>query len=300
MTGSEVVQASAVTASDLGQGEGGGDFASFGQPPGAACPTCAAGAGALPIYAVGQIEGRFPRAAVEKEYRQAAARGVGRGLTDRETFHAVLSARENRYLARKLCWVLSVQGLETYLLQPRDAADFDVLVSAIRPRPAPTDLDVVIGQRGPLAPPEMCNGLMVPVVIFDQIYSFDRQSLIEAIPRPDGTSAEAFAPLAEELFDRILQMTDNAGATDDHRALNYLAMRYPGIYSTAAERIAADGFLSAIDVRPSSLSGTRRIVECIFSFTHRQTEVTEKFFTRIDVTEEFPFLVTKMSPYYDR
>jgi hypothetical protein len=26
----------------------------------------------------------------------------------------------------------------------------------------------------------------------------------------------------------------------------------------------------------------------------------EKFFPRVDVTEEFPFLVTKMSPYYDR
>jgi hypothetical protein len=30
------------------------------------------------------------------------------------------------------------------------------------------------------------------------------------------------------------------------------------------------------------------------------TDVTEKFFVRVDVTEEFPFLVTKMSPYYDR
>jgi hypothetical protein len=29
-------------------------------------------------------------------------------------------------------------------------------------------------------------------------------------------------------------------------------------------------------------------------------EFTEKFFVRLDVTEEFAFLVTKMSPYYDR
>jgi RNA polymerase-binding transcription factor DksA len=27
---------------------------------------------------------------------------------------------------------------------------------------------------------------------------------------------------------------------------------------------------------------------------------TERFCVRVDVTEEFPFLVTKMSPYYDR
>jgi hypothetical protein len=28
--------------------------------------------------------------------------------------------------------------------------------------------------------------------------------------------------------------------------------------------------------------------------------LTEKVFVRVDVTEEFPFLVTKLAPYYDR
>jgi hypothetical protein len=50
----------------------------------------------------------------------------------------------------------------------------------------------------------------------------------------------------------------------------------------------------------SPLSGTRRIVDVIFSYTNRNTDFTEKFFVRVDVTEEFPFLVTKLSPYYDR
>jgi hypothetical protein len=58
--------------------------------------------------------------------------------------------------------------------------------------------------------------------------------------------------------------------------------------------------LAAVDVAPSPLSGTRKVVEVIFSYTNRNTDVTEKFFTRVDVTEEFPFLLTKLSPYYDR
>jgi len=53
-------------------------------------------------------------------------------------------------------------------------------------------------------------------------------------------------------------------------------------------------------VRPSRLSGPRKIVDVIFSLTHRETVLTEKHFVRVDVTEEFPFLVTPMSPYYDR
>jgi hypothetical protein len=97
-----------------------------------------------------------------------------------------------------------------------------------------------------------------------------------------------------------MQMADNAGATDADRAINYLALRYPAIYARAAESFAANSSLTALEVRFSPLSGTRRIVEVIFSYTNRETDVTEKFYVRVDVTEEFPFLVTKLSQYYDR
>jgi PatG Domain len=272
-------------------------------PPtqGMPCPTCAGGAVAMSyVYAIGRVEARFPNLSVEKEFAQATGRTDTAGKTNQQTFHAVLSKRENRYLVRQLCWVLTIQGLDTYLLQPRDPADIDLLVEAIRSAPSPNDIDVVIGVRGPLAPPEMCNGLMVPIVAFDQIYSFERNALIKAIPKPEKTTAAQFGPAAEELFNRIMQLTDNAGATDEHRALNYLAMRYPAIYAKTAEEFGRDCSLTGVEVHDSPLSGTRRIVEVILSYTNRNTDFTEKFFVRCDMTEEFPFLVTKMSPYYDR
>ncbi|NOU09081.1 MAG: hypothetical protein HOO98_03555 [Nitrospira sp.] len=272
--------------------------------PQAGCATCGGAAGITPkpsyVYAIGRVEARFPNLAAEKEFAQATGRSDTAGKTDQQTFHAVLSKREHRYLARQLCWVLSIQGLETYLLVPRDPVDIELLVEAIRPASNPNDIDVVIGIRGPIAPPDMCNGLMVPIVAFDQIYSFDRETLIKAIPKPEKTSAAQFAPAAEELFNRVIQLTDNAGATDDHRALNYLAMRYPAIYSKTAEQFGGNCSLSGVDVHPSPMSGARRIVDVIFSYTNRTTDYTEKFFVRVDVTEEFPFLVTKLGPYYDR
>jgi hypothetical protein len=269
----------------------------------APCPTCTGAGASTPIshvYAIGQIEARFPRLSVEKEFAQAAGRAETAAQTDQQVFYSVLSKPEGRYLARQLCWVLMIQGLETYIVLPRDPRDFDQLVEAIRPQPSPMDIDVVIGTRGPLAPPELCNGLMVPIALFDQVYSFDRDALIKAIPRPEKTTEKQFKAAAGEVFDRILQITDNAGATDEHRALNYLAMRYPGIYAKAAEEFARDFSLRGVEVRPSPLSGTRNIVDVVFSYTNRNTDFTEKFFVRVDVTEEFPFLVTKMSPYYDR
>lgn len=252
------------------------------------------------VYALGRVEPRFPSLALEKEFAQATGRAETAGLTDRQAAHAVLSQRANRYLARQTCYVLTIEGLETYLLRPRDPADLELLLDAVRPAPRPTDVDVVIGMRGPIAPPELCNGLMVPIVLFNQLYSFDIDALVRGIPRPEAISVEQFTPTAEEVFMRIMQLADNAGATDEHRALNYLAVRYPVIYAKAAERHAQSASLTAVDVRPSRLSGTRKIVDVIFSYTNRQTDVTDKYFVRVDVTEEFPFLVTKMSPYYDR
>ena len=252
------------------------------------------------IFAIGRVEMRFPTVAVEKEFAQASGRTETKGLTDRKAMHAILSERANRYLLRHLCWVFTIEGLETYILVPRDPADYDQLLEAVRPQPSPLDIDVVVGVRGPIAPPEMCNGLMVPIVSFDQIYSFDRTELVKALPAPKGGKTKDYGAPMAEMFDRIMLIADNAGSTDEHRALNYLAVRYPAVYYTVADAFERDSWLTAVDVQPSPLSGTRNIVDVIFSFTNRKTDVVEKFFTRCDVTEEFPFLVTKMSPYFDR
>ena len=258
-------------------------------------------AGAEPfVYALGRIEPRFPRISVERELAQAIGRDQTGGLSDREALHRALTNPANRYLVRQLCWVLSIEGLETYIVQPRNPLDFELLVEALRPTPRPTDLDVVIGSRGPVAPPEICNGLMVPVVTFDQLYSCSTDQLLDAIPRPEGVAEERFRPTLEEVFSRVRQIADNAGATDEHRALNYLAVRYPAIYTRTAEYHERNSSLTGLEVRPSTLGTTRKIVDVIFTYTHRSTDVAEKQLARVDISDEFPFLTTKLSPYFDR
>jgi hypothetical protein len=270
------------------------------QAPPQTCPHCAGAAlDAGFVYALGQIEPRFPRVGVEKEFVQAIGRGDAKGKTDRQALHAAIARRENRYLARQLCWVFTVQGLESYLLEPRDPLDLDLLIQTAEPKQKPW-IHAVIGTRGAIAPPEQCNGLMVPVVLFDQIYSFDRASLVAAIPRPEKMTADAFGPASEELFDRILLSTDNAGATDEHRALNYLAMRYPAIYGRAASAFAENSSLTGVEAFPITVSPVRKVIEVVFAFTNRATDFTEWFSVRVDVTDEFPFLISKLSPYYPR
>jgi hypothetical protein len=141
--------------------------------------------------------------------------------------------------------------------------------------------------------------LRVPLLAFDQLYSFDRPGLMRSIPRPEKTSAEKFGPMAEEVLDRILQMTGNTGAKDHDRACNYLAVRCFEIYHKAAEQFAKNASLTRVEVRPSPLGGGHRIVDVVFGYTDRSTDVVEKFCVRVNVENEFPFLEKKLSPCYD-
>ncbi|MGW4892043.1 cyanobactin maturation protease PatG family protein [Kitasatospora sp. NPDC004240] len=265
---------------------------------------CEHGGGAEPttnyVYVLGQIDVRYPSLAIEKEVAQAVARYESSDLTDRQALRAVISQPENRYLARQLCYVLCVQGMETYILRPRDPVEFDRLVEAVRPEPKATDLDVVIGHRGPLAPPSLCNGLTIPVVTFEQVYSFSSDELVAALHRPKKMDRGQFEDSSNELLFRVMQLADNAGDTDEHRAINYLAVRYPKIYQKTVEAFAANCSLSGVTFHESRLSGARRIIDVVFCYTDRRTDVCEKYFVRVDVTEAFPFLVNKLSPYYNR
>lgn len=273
----------------------------------ASCPTCDPGAAAAGnnepptyIYAVGTVKMRFPTPGVEKEFAQAAAGTGTANLSDQQVVHRTL--KENRYLANEVCWLFSIENVEAYVLVPRDAYTLDLLIGATAPASKGVDVDVIIGQRGPMALPEMCNGLIVPIVLVDQLYSFNKPELVNAIARPkeSGMSEKAFRGAAEELFDRIQQLADNVGASDEHRALNYLSVRYQQIFAHTAWMYTRDFGLSSVEVIPSRLSSTRRLVDVVLTYTNRNTDVSEKYYVRVDVSEKFPFLDKKLSPYYDR
>jgi hypothetical protein len=293
------------------------------------------------VYALGEIDFRFPNAGLEKEVAQVVGQTAQSGTPQRDAVLTAISDRRNRYLARGLCWTLAVSHLETYILVPRDPGDYDLLLEAVtqdaygdgespkdgdgdgespkdgdgdgesqeqtdqrgEPGRRPTHVDLVIGARTGIAPPEMCNGLSVPVVVCDQIYSFPRTTLIESIPPPDSVTeadnVRQFRHSAGRFFDYVMHVADNTGATDEHRALNYLAVRYPRIYTAVTEQEGQNASLAEIEARPSAVSEVRRIVDVIFAFRHRQTDVVTKYLVRVDVSDMYPFLAAPLSPYYD-
>ena len=105
------------------------------------------------VYAIGKVVHRFPTRSLELELAQATGRRSEeetRSRTREEVIHKALTDPANRYIARQICYVLTIEGLETYILVPTDPLDIDRLAQALAPSPGDVrDIDVIVGRRGP-------------------------------------------------------------------------------------------------------------------------------------------------------
>ena len=151
-----------------------------------------------------------------------------------------------------------------------------MLIEAIRPAPANEDIDVVIG----VARPARLTGLVQRARRADGRVHADLLVRHRGVP---GGDPEARRHGGEGVQDRRRRSSSAASSSspttparrDEHRALNYLAVRYPAIYAHATERFATNATLTSVDVQPSRLSGIRTLVNVIFTFTDRATGVPE-------------------------
>lgn len=263
------------------------------------------------VYAIGTIEADYPYPAIEREMQIHAdnmnIRATPRAdLTtkpseDRQWQHDVLSKDRNltRYLARQLRWRLTIEDFPVFVLTPSDPSDLDRLIDAlkrpqygeserrrgksravtradsveIKPGFGPLeDLDVVIGVAGAQTP----DGI---AVLMDQTFPIPSKRL-------DPPGSKYFSQLA-----------DNHGLTDDDRAYNFLAARYPPRLSEGE----GQGFvLSGVSVGASRLgASTGRIVRVIYRFKN-DAGAERKYFVRVDVTHEFPMIVSPWQAFLER
>lgn len=266
-------------------------------PAHAPCPSCAAQAGAPPqqyVYALGRIEVRFPSLGLEREYQQRE-RALGHAPGGRlARLCAVLE--KNQHLAAQACYLFTVGGSPAYILAPAGNYLRSALFEALAAGEAQDAYAVVVGRLGPMAPPQACGGVLAPVLLVDQLYTFrlDEWSgtlthTLDAALKDRNIPVDAFTETARALFHRIVQSTENVGATDVHRALNYLIMQHPGIFLAAAEKRERH-VLERIETRLVQGVSARRQVAVILGFTELSTGITERWFTRVDITEEWPFV----------
>jgi PatG Domain/TIR domain len=245
------------------------------------------------VYAVGIIEPRFPSRSLRKEFEQAVAAPSLRNMTDRKAFANVLKDPAYRYLVRELCWVLVTGNIDRYVLIPRDPPDLTLLLDSVHREADSPSMDCVIGIQDADAE---CGAPAIPTVIFDQLYSIDTASFIEAIPRTTRLSKPRFTAVAEELLSTMINAAWSGCGTDVDRALIYLAMRYPAIYNAAADAALLGRRLTAVEVSLLPLSDEgRKIVNVSLSFAGATPKESATYVIGVDVTGKYPFLTSKLS-----
>ncbi|MBT9316581.1 cyanobactin maturation protease PatG family protein [Leptothoe spongobia] len=257
------------------------------------------------VYALGTVIPRFPNMGLEKEFAQAANPDQVTRITQRDVQYQILNKPENLYIARDMCWVFSIQNVDTYILEPRSQVELEALIAMLnKPADITDDVDVVIGDLGPIASAEKCNGLQIPIVYVDNTYSFEVQGFLGQITPDQGVTLPQNQrnDLARYVFNLLMQLADNVGNLDEHRAINYLLLRYPEVYNQTFLQNQDQKSLDGVNVQMSRLnaSGTRRIVDVIFTYRDNSTDVKNRFYASVDVGSRYPFLVERLQPYYER
>lgn len=277
--------------------------------PGAA-PTCSCqqGSGTSSaqqyIYAIGKIDIRFPTIGVEREFQQRernlsnkqeknGAQPRGQRLAD------VL--RAHPHLVRSISFIQTIGSTPAYLLVPASTEIAQTMLDAVTAADHDDAWTLVIGRGGPMAEPGTCGGLMVQLVACDMFYGFRLAEFVDGlidrvqhILDDRKIDREHFSKGARELFGRLVLSMENMGGQDSHRALNYLLVQHPGPYVALAER-AGRAVLDNVETRLSVTAGARTHVAVILTFIDRTTGVPERLFTRIDVTEEWPFVADALN-----
>ena len=220
---------------------------------------------------------------------------------------ALLKEYEFRYLARQLCWILHSGDSDAFVLACRDDAEAQRLVEAMPPaEAADRTIQAIVGSTRFGAFDAPCANTGLPVVAIDHHLSFPLDDFIEALVEAqsrDGEQAldvpdDDFRALAKDLFARLTRRSGNRGMLDEHRALNYLALRYPALYRVAADAYRDDKLL--VDVLARRAPGAERnLVAVRVVFRGRRTDVLERFQCLVDVTDRFPFLSAPLSQVYD-
>lgn len=248
------------------------------------------------VYAIGLIEPRFPSIGVEKEFAQLVGRASPKKLDDRELLRVILAERANRYLARRLCWVFVANEIDAFVLEFRDSHDFDELVELFTSSDGSQHV-VAIGAAGP--PGRWACEPRLPRCVADQLMAFDLGEFVSAVPAPDDIDDEVFRGAVRTVFERIARRAENRGLSDEHRALNFAALRYPAIYEAAARAASRSMSLQGIGGRTQGSGDGRRIVRLRLSFGNRADGLVEQYGCQIDTTEVFPFLVSPLQQVFD-
>jgi hypothetical protein len=183
--------------------------------------------------------------------------------------------------------VLLVQEVETYILVPKyPDTGFKELVEA-----ASYEISAVIGNVGPIASADMCNGLPLPLLYFDVIYNLNKEDFVNQIPVPEGVNEADFRGVGRALFEQVVpQIYLGVGP---NRAFAYLLLSDDSLYRLVAAKQLNNSELKSLTVQQAP-AAARNLVYVMAKFVSRVDRMEEIYFRALDVGGKLVFGVGEL------
>lgn len=239
------------------------------------------------VYAIGLLKPFFPSLDLQQQFLAAAGQ-IGAKPDDYYQVFNYQSNPENPnsyrpflYIAEQVCWILSINNVDTYIAVPRAQLELNGFIDALKPPTGATSsqpsLSLVIGTLGPLAPPHYCAGLRLPIVVCEQFN------------QPNAT-IEAAA--------KALNLKPNDGTSDVDRAVNFLALNYAQIIAKTAELAPSSSDpLVSIGSQFITTDSGRTVVDVVLKYQNTSTAAQRFYACGIDITDQYPFVETPLRIY---
>ncbi len=273
------------------------------------------------IYVIGQIKATFNNTGLEREFRNcwlqetderysnenilfiylddlAYTQEQRKAHHDNGILYSVLS--KYPYIARDMEW--TVTDNYNYSLYRIDAGQhIEVLIDALAPRKEQHDAKhayskIVLGHAQQTAHHPL------PLLKIIKLEDINAASLAESLARQFN---ELDKHKLNSLVAEVLSLTDNSGDSDTDRAVNYMVYHNPEVYRRSYRIIYGRSShpsdvplarLNNISVL-TEMHGKRKIARVIFDFHNTQGGGNQYWYSAIDVTDDYPFLLTDFKRY---
>lgn len=251
------------------------------------------------VYVIGKVQWAFGAPDIEKEYLQLLPDPVPANLTT-EAQRVQYVLQQNPFLAREMEWLFIIGGQPAYRLTPRSQTELNAFVTNMVPSdPTVIQYSYIVGTFDPL-------GGDMPRVVVNRTELFTLQELAACVTSALKAQNVTNIPSTQQIvnvFDQTLQLANNTGDLDEHRALNYVSVNYPEVYvlPTAQGATSSNLVFIGVETRHSvNDAGGAKVIEVILKYQNQSTGVPLRFFTSVDVTGQFPYIVQKFQPYFER
>jgi len=275
------------------------------------------------VTVIGSVSAHFPSLSVEKEFVQAIS-DIGTSADQVSVFdvtdeiglekvnslpnlnallYQCLSQPSYFYIAREMVWTFrGYNGQELFTLLPPTNHRLTQLINALKPLDSGEPARLQLSGQIQTLPNSLLNAFDLPIVTVSHLKVCSSDQIAKQVQSAlSGTQADRLNDLIQE----ILSLSQNDGLSDSDRGVNYVLYNnlelyihsYQFLYGSEDNGPNPSGYqLVCVRTEPQRYRQSR-VVKVIFDYQGINSGATQSWFSTVDVTAQYPYLLKSFSRY---